>query len=53
MDVCCVRETRYRGSNCRINKGKDTKYKFKWSRNDNDTAGVGVFVAEEWVEKAF
>ena len=53
VDVCCIQETRYRGSNCRIIKGKDTRYKLYWSGNDKGTAGVGVFVAEEWIEKVF
>ena len=34
-------------------KGKDTRYKLYWSRNDKGTAGVGVFVTEEWIEKFF
>ena len=53
VDVCCIQETRYRGCNCRILKGKDTRYKLYWSGNDKGTAGVGVFVAEEWIEKVF
>ena len=53
VDVCCIQETRYRGGNCRIIKGKDTRYKLYWSGNDKSTAGVGVFVAEEWIEKVF
>ena len=32
---------------------KDTRYKLYWSGNDKGTAGVGVFVAEEWIEKVF
>ena len=28
-------------------------YKLYWSGNDKGTAGVGVFVAEEWIEKVF
>ena len=51
-DVCCI-ETRYHGGNCRIIKGKDTRYKLYWSGNDKGTAGVGVFVAGEWIEKVF
>ena len=35
------------------NQGKDTKYKLYWSGNDKGTAGVGMFVAEEWIEKVF
>ena len=38
---------------CRIIKGKDTRFKLYWSGNDKGTAGVGVFVAEEWIEKVF
>ena len=34
-------------------KGKDIRYKLYWSRNDKGTADVGVFVAEEWIEKVF
>ena len=49
--VCCIQETRYCGGNCHTIKGKDTRYKLYWSRNHKGTAGVGVFVAEEWVEK--
>ena len=53
VDVCCIQETRYRGGNCRTIKGEDTRYKLYWSGNDKGTAGVGVFVAEEWIEKVF
>ena len=53
VDVCCIQETRYRGGNCCTIKGKDTMYKLYWSGNDKDTAGVGVFVVEEWIEKVF
>ena len=53
VDVCCIQETRYCGGNCRTIKGKDTRYKLYWSGNDKGTAGVGVFVAEEWIEKVF
>ena len=51
VDVCCIQETRYSGGSCRTIKDKDTRYKLYWSGNDKGTAGVGVFVAEEWIEK--
>ena len=51
VDVCCIQETRYCGGSCRTIKGKDTRYKLYWSGNDKGTAGVGVFVEEEWIEK--
>ena len=53
VDVCCIQETRYRGGSCRTIKGKDTRYKLYWSGNNKGTAGLGVFVAEEWIEKVF
>ena len=53
VDVCCIQETRYRGGNCHTIKGKGTRYKLYWSGNDKGTAGVGVFVAEKWIEKVF
>ena len=53
VDICCVQETRYRGGNCLTVKGKATRYKLYWSENDKGTTGVGVFVAEEWIEKVF
>ncbi|XP_056003432.1 uncharacterized protein LOC125662874 [Ostrea edulis] len=53
IDVGCVQETGYRGGQCRTIKGKDSKYKLFWSGNDNGMAGMGVFLAEEWIEKVF
>ena len=53
VDLCCVQETRYRGGHCRIITGKDSRYKLFWSGNSKGTAGVGVFVAEKWIEKVF
>ena len=53
VDVCCIQETRYRGGSSRIIKGRDTRCKLCWSGNDKGTAGVGVFVVEEWIEKVF
>ena len=49
VDVCCIQETIF--SNCRTIKS--TRYKLYWSVNNKGTAGVGVFVAKEWIEKAF
>ena len=53
VDICCVPETGYRGGHCGIIKDKDAKYKLFWSGNSKGTAGVGVFVAENWIEKLF
>ena len=53
VDVCCIQESIFSGGNCRTIKGKDTRYKLYWSVNDKGIAGVGVFVAKEWMEKVF
>ena len=53
VDVCCIQETRYCGGNCHTIKSKDTRFKLYWSGNDKGTAGLVVFVAEEWIEKVF
>ena len=53
VDLCCVQETRYRSGHCCIIKGKDSRYKLFWSGNSKGTAGVGMFVAEKWIEKVF
>ena len=53
IDVCCVQETRYRGGQCRVISGKDSRYKLFWSGNSKGTAGVGVFIAEKWIDLEF
>ena len=53
VDVCCIQETIFSGGSCHTIKGKDTRYKLYWSVKDKGTAGVGVFVAKEWIEKVF
>ena len=51
VDLYCVQETRYRCDHCLIIKRKDSRYKLFWSGNSKGTAGVGVFVAEKWMER--
>ena len=53
VDVCCIQMTKYRGGNCHTIKGKDAGTSSIGPENDKGTAGVGVFVAEEWIEKVF
>src|SRR3989442_7987530 len=50
LDFCCLQETRWRGvgNKCLGEEGKS--YKFFWSGGKNPVAGVGVLVAEKWVE---
>ena len=53
MDFYCIQETLYGGGNRCTIKGTDTRYKLCWSGNDKGSAGLGVFVAEEWIRKVF
>ena len=34
-------------------KGKDSKYKFFWSGNPGGTNGVGILLAEKWIDSVF
>ena len=33
--------------------GKDSRYKFFWVGNENGTGGIGVLLAEKWLDKVF
>ena len=51
IDICAVQETFWRGCSTRMITGKHCKYKFSWSGDMSGFGGVGVLVAEKWVEK--
>ena len=51
VDLCCVQEVRWRGASARYITGKDSRYKFFW--NDQGTSGIGVLLAEKWVDKVY
>ena len=53
IDLCCVQEVRWRGASARFITGKDDRYKFFWVGNNAGTGGVGILLAEKWVEKVF
>jgi len=48
--VACVQEIRWRGSGCRFFGAIGKKYKLYWMRSKAKTDGVGIFVAEKWVD---
>ena len=43
----------WRGASARYITGKDSRYKFFWVGNDQGTSGVGVLLAEKWVDKVY
>ena len=51
IDLCCVQDGRWRGASAGPMTGKDSKYKFFWVGNDHGLSGVGVLLAEKWVDK--
>ena len=53
IDLSCVQEVRWRGASARYITGKDSRYKFFWIGNDQGTGGVGILLAEKWVDKVY
>ena len=53
IDLCCIQECRWRGVSARMIDGKDSRYKCFWIGNELGTGGVGVLLAEKWIDKMF
>ena len=53
VDLCYVQEVRWRGASARYITGKDSRYKFFRVGNDQGTSGIGVLLAEKWVDKVY
>ena len=52
IDICCLQDVRWRGAGTRTITGKDTQYKLFWIGNQEGNGGVGVMLAEKWIQKA-
>jgi len=50
MDVACVQEVRWRGSGSRLFGAIGKRYKLFWMGSKAKSDGVGIFVAEKWVD---
>jgi len=50
MDVACVQESRWRGSGCRFFGAIGKSNKLFWMGSKAKTDGVGIIVAEKWVD---
>lgn len=51
VDVCCLQETRWKGSGNKLIGLENVKYKFLWQGCAESVAGVGVLLAEKWIDK--
>ena len=45
-----MQEIRWRGSSCRYFHATGKRYKLFWMGSEARTEGVGIFVAEKWVD---
>ena len=50
IDFCCAQETRWKGESARMLGANGGRYKFFWQGCNKGTAGVGVFIAERWID---
>ena len=57
VDICSVQEHRWAGgiqaNQTRLMKGKNSNYKLYWCGNRMGLGGVGLLLAEKWIEKVF
>ncbi|CAI9722267.1 Hypothetical predicted protein [Octopus vulgaris] len=51
VDICCMQEVRWRGGSARFLTGKEHRYKIFWAGNTDGVGGVGILIAEKWVDK--
>src|SRR5271157_5364162 len=51
LDFCCLQETRWKGGSARSLGKEGAMYKFLWAGCEEGLAGVGILVAEKWIEK--
>ena len=50
VDVSGLQQVRWRGASARLVEGKDSRFKLFQAGNDKSMGGVGILLAESWVE---
>ena len=50
IDLCCIKECRWRSASARMIKGKDSRCKCFWIDNELRTDVVGALLAEKWID---
>ena len=51
LDFCCLQETRWKEEGARVFGSEEARYKFFWIGCKEGDAGVGILVAEKWIDK--
>ena len=52
IDFCCAQKTKWKGECARMFCANGRRYKSFWQSCNKGTAGVGVFIAERWIDSA-
>ena len=47
----CVQEVRWKRASVRFVEGRRARYKLFWIGNSTGYGGVGIFIAEKWIDK--
>ena len=50
VDICCLQETRWKGSSTKLITGKDSVFKAFWIGNNKVVGGVGIFLCDKWID---
>ena len=51
LDFCCLQETRWKGGSAKSLGKEEAMYKFLWAGCEEGLAGIGILVAQKWIDK--
>ena len=51
LDFCCVQESRRKGEGARLLGRDGMRYKFFWKGSESGLDGVGIFVANQYIDE--
>ena len=51
IDICCLQEVRWKGVGTKLLTGKDSHYKLFWVGYKEGNSGIGLLLAEKWIDK--
>jgi len=50
VDVACIQETWWKRAGCKFDGAKGQRYKLFWMGGEERSDGIGIFVAEKWMD---